>query len=718
MKMYVFILIILTPVMSLSCSTKKNHDMVSQPMMYSGYTSPEYTDYERLAKYIPMKDGTKIAIDIYIPEKGPGKKSFPVILAFSPYSRAFVHPYYSRFILFLGSFFTEVRDTCVPSPFYFQKIFLQHGYILAIADVRGSGASYGCMDDALITMGDDGADIINWIADQPWCDGNVGMRGDSYVGMTQIFTASKKPKALKCIIPEVVPFTFQDMYPGGIFNQGFTIPYSKWLNSLNLSHLNKMTFVSTTTPSIPAAPVVDEDGDGDLRDEIPIDKNKNGSFLDDYTFPEDPMDEPQYTDKNKREHIYFLAVWEHKQNTTVFKATSKGKFVDMGGKEIGLKERFHHLSGYDNPSACVPEIMASKIPVFSIGGWFDAFTRSSVQLYATIKKTNPAKLLMYPGYHMRHGPYWDYLGENEKISKRLILQEELRYFDRYLKHIENKVDTEPPVTIYVMGEGWRSENEWPLKRQQLTDYFFSQEKMLSKKQSTEGADTYKADFTHDSTYGKSKASRWHMIPVPKNVPMRNEQDKKALTYTTDKLENDTEVTGHPIIDLWVSSSTDDSDFFVFLEDISENGDAVVVTEGALRGGFAKQHSNDKMILAGKKNIKVLPALPFHGYEINDYDDNVFSQGKVVLLKFDLQPTSWIFKKGHRIRVSIACSNWPTFRLNPKLSPNNSPNDPQNRIPTITVHHNSEYPSRITLPVIPKKIITKHVYGGNNEDIGI
>jgi len=83
-------------------------------------------------------------------------------------------------------------------------------------------------------------------------------------------------------------------------------------------------------------------------------------------------------------------------------------------------------------------------------------------------------------------------------------------------------------------------------------------------------------------------------------------------------------------------------------------------------------------------------------------DGIFSKDNIVKLVFDLFPTSWVFKKGHRIRVSIAAADWPTFDLHPKLSPKNNPSDQANTVPTITVYRDAKHPSSIELPIIPPK----------------
>ena len=171
--------------------------------------------------------------------------------------------------------------------------------------------------------------------------------------------------------------------------------------------------------------------------------------------------------------------------------------------------------------------------------------------------------------------------------------------------------------------------------------------------------------------------------------------------TSRPLEQDTEVTGHPIVHFWVSSTADYGDFFVYLEDVDEKGEAYYITEGKLRAGFAGLVPQEDM-LPSEARIDVLPDLPYHGFKDSDYVKGIFAGGNIVELTFDLFPTSWVFKKGHRIRVPIACADWPTFDLHPRLSLRNDPNDPVDIVPTVIVYRDAKHPSRIELPVIVAK----------------
>lgn len=671
---------------------------VSKTFEYSGYSKKEYSDYAKTTYLVEMSDGVKLAVDVYLPDKGPKRDTFPAVMELTPYSRSFINPAFKPLEKTHGRNLMGGKGAEIPMPFSFSKLLIEHGYALIIADIRGSGASFGSRLDLAPRIGEDGAELVEWIAKQPWSDGNVGMKGGSYMAISSILTASHRPPALKAIFIMVYPFGYQDIYVGGVFNQGFITSYAELLRAMNLNENKK----AGQFPVMACAPAVDEDGDGELLDEIPIDKNHDGDFLDDYNYPDDPNDPPQYEDGKPRKHLYYLATREHLKNASLNDWISKALFIDSNTKDVGLDPAYGSFTGYEiSPIAHIPEIMKSGIPIYNVGGWFDAQPRSTTIFFSTARKTNPSKLLMIPGYHILASPFYKYLGENQDRVLNGINVETLRFFDRWLKGIQNGIDTEPPISIDVMGKGWRTENEWPLARQKNTDYFFSGGNALATAPGAAGADDYKSDFTHDSSFGPNKGNRWLMYIIDDRVPDRVEKDKQCLTYTTGILDSDTEVTGYPIADFWVSSTAGNGDFFLYLEDITPDGKAVLVDESPMRAGFAGLKDINRIILHGATGVDVLPKLPWHGYEKADYVDGIFNGGNIVELKFDLLPTSWVFKKGHRIRLSIATADWPTFLLDPTLSPSNRPDAPDNILPTITIHRDADHPSRIILPVIPE-----------------
>jgi uncharacterized protein len=659
-------------------------DKVSSPLQYSGYSFPEYTNYTRSSEYVSMSDGTALAVEIYLPGDGPSGGRFPVIFAYHPYHSAHIDPVTGAII----TYFAEDSVAMLTS----------YGYAMVIGGMRGSGASYGSRVDMSPQLAQDGKELVEWIETQPWCDGNVGMMGGSYEAWAQFATAGQKPAGLKCINPQMMyldAFTSPLFYPGGIFNKAL---------SDQLGMVFGMRDQNVYIPAagvFPAAPVIDEDGDGDLADEIPLDLNHNGTFLDDYALPDKP---PQYSDGKTREHIYYKATLEHLKNP-YFKWVPNAPYRDSNA--TGSNYTYEDLG----PSNFVSGIGESGIPVYNMGGWFDAFPISTAQWYSTLQASNPSKMLISPinhsnpGFNPRvPGPYLAYFGIDLKSFYNGNQFERLRFFDRYLKGVDNGIDTEPPIYLLVMnGGGWRFENEWPIGRQVMTDYYFSAENTLADRRSSNGSDAYHVDFSHDSRQDTSKANRWNLGAMDRAMT-RTDKDQKCLTYTSHPLNQDIEVTGHPIVHFWVSSTANDGDFFVYLEDVDENGEAYYVTDGLLRANFAKLVPNEDILPQGSE-IEVLPDLPWHGFLQSDYVDGIFTHSKKLELVIDLLPTSWVFKKGHRIRVSIAGADWPTFQLHPDLSPTNNPTDPNNIVPTITVYHDAKHPSRIKLPIIPPKPIS-------------
>ena len=182
---------------------------------------------------------------------------------------------------------------------------------------------------------------------------------------------------------------------------------------------------------------------------------------------------------------------------------------------------------------------------------------------------------------------------------------------------------------------------------------------------------------------------------PDSLMVRTELDEKTLVYESEPLNTEMEVTGHPIADLWVSANQSDADVFVYLSDVAPDGTVHYVTEGQLRAGF---HRLADPALQTEGLRPVHPELPWHGFRAEDYDPHALSDGQILNLRFDLQPTSWVFGEGHRIRISIAGADEGNFELHPNICTDGDPD--QCLETTLTVHRGSNRQSRIELPVIP------------------
>ncbi|CAF1098547.1 unnamed protein product [Brachionus calyciflorus] len=158
-----------------------------------------------------MKDGKNIAVDFYRSLKD---EKLPVILEMTPYGR---------------SSLTNFRGEA--------DFWYQNGYIFVIADVRGTGDSEGEFE-IFANDGQDGYDLIEWIAKQSWSNGKVGMRGSSYSGTNQWYVAAKKPKNLFCITPDASVGKQFDCPP---YNRAFSLEWAlTWLGkSVNFKNESK-----------------------------------------------------------------------------------------------------------------------------------------------------------------------------------------------------------------------------------------------------------------------------------------------------------------------------------------------------------------------------------------------------------------------------------------------------------------------------------------------
>jgi putative CocE/NonD family hydrolase len=664
------------------------------------YTSPHflaelepahsYSAFSRQSTYITLADGTRLAADILLPDdriesssNADSASRYPTILEYGPYSRAYVELGLSPWQRVIGWWATGRTEPLWDATRLINvRNLLHRGYALVIVEMRGTGASFGFQAPLEPQLGLDGAEVVEWIAAQPWSDGNVGMRGQSYVAWGAFATAAHAPKALKCIAPGVIAFeSYSDaVRPGGITAKRWLRGYSDALRSSNLNELDP------ASGQYPAAPVVDEDGDGRVADEVPLYSTHDPkSFLDDLPI--------RYADGRTRpENLLYKATVEHQKNTLVEQfLDARTRYFDQPFPAGDKTMRYLDTS----TGAILEAIIERKIPVLNTGGWFDIFAKATPKLHATLHGNSPSYLHMGPNFHgadisAAYRAFLSYPG----VPYADVLAQQFRFFDWCLKGHDNGFAEQPPVSIYVVNKGWRTESAWPLENERRTDYYFGSGNSLSSEAGAAGIDTYDVDFGHRSDYGTNNSNRWETIDEPDSLMLRNEPDRKAILFESPQLAEGIEVTGHPIMRLWVSADRDDADVFVYLSDIDRNGDAHYVAEGQLRASF---HTLVDPSLQTGGSTEVRPILPWHGFRAQDEDPAPFANDRVLELTIELTPIAWYFAPGHRIRVSLAGADLGNFELNPTLCPGD---DVGNCQPTrLTIHRGAATPSAINLPVI-------------------
>jgi putative CocE/NonD family hydrolase len=331
--------------------------------------------------------------------------------------------------------------------------------------------------------------------------------------------------------------------------------------------------------------------------------------------------------------------------------------------------RIHHERG---PATYLREINASRVAVYGLAGWFDAFPRDAFLLHRNL--TTPKKLVVGPWFH----------GENTGFD---LATERLRWFDYWLKGIDNGIMREPPIRYRVIdapaGEDWRTARAWPIPEAVPTAYLLAggddaRDGRLLRRvprgtPPTPGADTLRVDTT--ATVGRG--TRWAATyggPDGVGYPDLAPNDLRGLRYTSAALDRPLEVIGHPVVHLWVTSSARDVDAIVYLEDVAPDGRSTYVTEGVLRASHRRQGTPPYHNLG----------LPWHRSHVDDVTPLPDAPTELV---FDLHPTAKRFRAGHRIRVTVQGADRDTFR------------QVAHGAPTVVLVRDARHPSRIVLPIV-------------------
>lgn len=503
----------------LACGGKLPDAADAGPKPYA--PEPVYSKVERTSHYVSMRDGTRIALDLYLPADRGAQDRIPALIYQTRYWR--------------GVEFRWPLSLFLERPNTEADFFVRHGYAYVSVDVRGSGASFGMRpfpwspDEVR-----DGGELIDWIVAQPWSNGRVVAAGASYDGTTAELLALNDRPALKAIAPL---FSLFDAYTdiafiGGIPSVRFLKVWSQANRYLDRDEL----------PSIAGLPLRLM-----VRGVRPVGGDRT---------------------------LLEQAIRAHTRNGDVREFTDGAVFRD------DRSPRSEISAALLSPRARASEYRRLGLPEYSWSGWFDAeFARAAVERFLTVR-TPGSRLLLGP---WNHGGSFSGSPTSAGASQFDLNGELLRFFDPLARSIETGSDRDVPVLYYTMVEDrWKSVSSWPPEATSLSLYLDSGG-ALSRSPGTaaNATDRYRVDYTA----GTGSQSRWDtlMTSDPVLYDDRAVRDRKLLTYTFPPLELDLEVTGHPVVALDLTSSAEDGAFFAYLEDVTPDGDVIYVTEGALRG---------------------------------------------------------------------------------------------------------------------------------------
>jgi len=445
----------------------------------------------------------------------------------------------------------------------------------------------------------DAYDITEWLAVQPWSTGKIGMWGCSATGGSQLQAATTAPPSLVAVFPMSCEF---DAYSFGV--PGGMAPAEGDTRSPPMTtpqeERNKL-----------AAPV-DDDTDGIQLAEAIAGQSASVDNL--------------------------------------------GYMPFRDSVPAALPVQWWNVS---SPHTYLDQLNASNTAFYVAANWDEAATKYGA-FFTFNNLTRPAKLLIGPAPHCAWsaipGPGATDINVLDATGFDITV-EERRFFDYWLKDIDNGIMDEPPVYYYTYGAEpgteWRAATTWPLPEEQRIRYYLG-EGLLSTE--TPQGTAAKDDFVVSYEANAGNAA------------------EHGLVYQTAPLEHPVQITGHPVVDLWLASTADDSDVVAYLQNVAPDGSSTSYSmHGRLRASLRKEDT------APYDNL----GLPWHPFRATDVQPLV--PGVPVELHFDILPFSMVFEAGHRIRLILTFADKAT----PILSPT----------PTVTIYRDAAHPSSITLPII-------------------
>jgi uncharacterized protein len=612
---------------------------VSEFGKYQGYSEPVYDGSKRTSDYLKLSDGTRLAYDLILPTKDGtvADKPLPTLFKYTPYDRAWT-PFDKN-----GHFALSELGM----PWYYGP--MARIRALVMPDGRGKIMDALGRTEWLGEMVNSGYAVI--VVDRPGTGASFGvLKGDSEI------VAHETDEILNWIAA-------QKWSDGNIGMFGDSIQAQVQFRAASTGNPHLKAILPATTWMDNYSAVVFPGGvpDKAIAD---VYAKANKAF--------DQMATPVGQDKDG---TLLAQARAERQNTSAL-AEAVGEFGSIPYRDSLMEDGVNIWIRDETLYPLIEQINRSGVPVYLINGWYDIYARDNFLIYNNL--TVPKRLLVRPT---------DHAGIESPGSDIDYGAEAHRWFDYWLKGIDNGIMDEPPIHYYLQGvantQAWQSTDVWPLKNQELTRYYLGQGENSSKVSVNNGTtallppadpeafDTYKIDYT--TTTGDKP--HWSAVAMPHEYPNMRSHDAKALTYTTAPLETPVNITGHPVAHLWLRTDAPDLDVFVYLEEVDEKGNSTYITQGNLRA------SHRLLSPAPFENF----GLPWHNHFQSELQP--IPAGEPFELVFDLLPTSYQFHASSRIRITVAFADAGNFDT-PILDP----------APTLQVLRNNNHPSYVELPI--------------------
>jgi len=561
---------------------------------------------------VPVRDGTVLRADVYRPA-APGR--FPVLLERVAYELG------AR----VGAY----------APAYVRR-----GYAVVGQNVRGTYASAGqpvpFRDDGW-GANRDGYDTVEWAAAQAWSDGNVGMLDGSYSGFTQYLVAPTRPPHLRALSPRE---SGGDVYRDWNFRGG-----------AHQLHFARLWTMRTCLGWLGAAGAGATAADAAAREGL------------------------------ERALAQGEAPWLDR-----LPLRSCPPLEGAPGARWYFDDLAHPEDGpYWRPRRLATRYGEVETPMLHIAGWFDFFldgTLRDFQGLQTGARSEAARraqrLVIGPWIHgpaataQRRAGDVDF-GPQAAVDLTAL---RLRWYDHWLKGLDNGALDEPPVRAFLMGANrWLALDSWPPPGVASAPLFLRRGTGPASASLNGGGLSFQAPDAGEAPDGFDYDPR-HPVPSLLRYPQLAPTDHRPvegrlLTYTSDVLERDLAVTGPVAAELHAASSAPDTDWVVRLCDVWPDGRSLSVCDGILRARYRDSLERPE------------PLAP----------------GETYRFRIELSSTAHVFAAGHRLRVHVTSSDFPRYDRNPNTG---APVDAETRtrVARNTVFHDAARPSHLLLPTLP------------------
>ncbi len=474
---------------------------------------------------VPMRDGVRLAADVYLPQK---ENPVPVVLVRTPYGKSNDAEPYSRFV--------------------------QRGFGVVIQDVRGREDSEGEWMPMYYEV-EDGDDTLNWIAAQPWSNGDAAMTGGSYLGYVQWAAAASGNPHLKAMLSSVCAGSpFVDVpRRGGCFNSGMLA----WAFAVSGQRMDAEKMVRDDWDEVLGIRPLEELAPKALGYDVPF-LRKWISHMD--------CDE-----------LWQRGSWKDRFGTRRVPALIMSGWFDDNG--MGTTEALDLYADYDEKKVILGPWMHSGNANYDIHGFA--------------------------------------LGNNAlRYDMDLIC---FAWLEHYVNGADNGIEKTPKVEYYTMGSNaWKNAENWPVPgTKELVLYLDGDEtdaaaqgqkpeeacaaaenrgRLTTEKASAAGADVYRYD---------PKDPPVHIIDLSENeleVPedyTEEEKRKDILCYSTEALEEDVTITGDALAKIYISSDCEDTDLVVRITDVDENGRSMKLADGVISVRYRNQFTHPEFMEPGK-----------------------------------------------------------------------------------------------------------------------